>query len=183
MNRREILLAAVSVAAIGAGAGSAVWRARHGDGGSTGEPVSSAPTDGPDVWALSFVTLDGPALAMRGLRGKPLLINFWATWCVPCVTEMPLLDSFARTYSIAGWNVLALAVDSAEPVRRFIAEHSLRLPVALAGEEGLDLSRRLGNRAGGLPFSVAFNAAGSVVQRKLGALDAGVLETWAASTR
>ena len=183
MKRRAIVLATVSVAAIGAGAGSTVWRARHGDSVPTGGPDNSVSTGGPEVWALSFVTLDGAPLAMRGLRGKPLLINFWATWCVPCVTEMPLLDTFARTHAIAGWNVLALAVDSAEPVRRFIAEHSLRLPVALAGEEGLDLSRRLGNRAGGLPFSVAFNAAGTAVQRKLGAVDAGVLETWASSTR
>jgi thiol-disulfide isomerase/thioredoxin len=174
MRRRAIVLTAVSIAAIGAGAGSAVWRARHGDSVSSG---------GTDVWTLSFVTLDGPPLAMSGLRGKPLLINFWATWCVPCVTEMPLLDTFARTQAKAGWNVLALAVDSADPVRRFIADRSLRLPVALAGEEGLDLSRQLGNRAGGLPFSVAFNAAGTAVQRKLGAVDAGVLETWVATTR
>lgn len=173
MKRRAIVLTAVSVAAIGAGAGSAVWRARHGD---------RVAASGPDVWTLSFVTLDGPPLAMSGLRGKPLLINFWATWCVPCVTEMPLLDSFARTRAKAGWNVLALAVDSADPVRRFMADRSLRLPVALAGEEGLDLSRRLGNSAGGLPFSVAFNAAGTAVRRKLGAVDAGLLETWAATT-
>ncbi|MEO8523567.1 MAG: TlpA disulfide reductase family protein [Caldimonas sp.] len=174
MKRRPIVLGAVAIAAIGAGAGSAVWRTRHDD---------SAAAGGPDVWALSFVKLDGSLLAMSGLRGKPLLINFWATWCVPCVIEMPLLDDFARTQAKAGWNVLALAVDSVDPVRRFVTDRNLTLPVALAGEEGLDLSRRLGNKAGGLPFSVAFDAAGTAVQRKLGAVDGGVLATWASTPR
>jgi len=172
MRRRALVLGAVSVAAGAAGAGFAAWYRRRPEGDGSG---------GPDVWALSFATLEGPPLAMSGLRGRPLLLNFWATWCPPCVTEMPLLDAFARTQTKAGWQVLALAVDSADPVRRFTAERSLRLPVALAGEDGLDLARRLGNGAGGLPFSIAFDAAGTAAQRKLGAVDAHLLESWAAS--
>jgi thiol-disulfide isomerase/thioredoxin len=130
---------------------------------------------------MTFATLDGSSLAIGALRGRRLLINFWATWCPPCVTEMPLLDAFARNQAEAGWSVLALAVDGAEPVRRFIAERSLKLPVALAGDDGLDLSRRLGNVAGGLPFSVAFDRQGAPVQRKLGAVDAPLLQAWAAA--
>ncbi len=173
MKRRTVVLGAVSTAAVATGIGTALWRARRDDSGRG---------EAPDVWALSFVTLDGPPLAMRGLRGKRLLVNFWATWCPPCVTEMPLLDSFARSQSGAGWSVLALAVDGAEPVRRFIAERGLKLPVALAGEDGLDLSRRLGNSAGGLPFSVAFDLGGAAAQRKLGVLDADLLRSWVATT-
>ena len=173
MKRRTLVLGTVSAAAATIGAGTALWRARRNDG---------SPSEAPNVWAMSFVTLDGPPLAMRGLRGKRLLINFWATWCPPCVTEMPLLDSFARDQSDAGWNVLALAVDSAEAVRRFIAERGLHLPVALAGDDGLDLSRRLGNGAGGLPFSVAFDPGGAMAQRKLGAVDADLLRKWVATT-
>lgn len=173
MRRRVVVLGAVSVAALAAGAGTAVWRGRSG---------GVVPAAAPDFWDLSFATLDGPALVMRGLRGKRLLVNFWATWCPPCVTEMPLLDDFARSHAEAGWSVLALAVDAAEPVRRFIADRALRLPVALAGEDGLDLSRRLGNSAGGLPFSVAFDRGGAAVERKLGAIDAELLQRWAATT-
>jgi thiol-disulfide isomerase/thioredoxin len=172
MKRRALVLGAVAVAAIAAGTGVAVWRARRAEG--------SAPS-GADVWDLSFVTIDGPPLAMSTLRGRPLLLNFWATWCVPCVTEMPILDAFARAQSTAGWNVLALAIDSADPVRRFTAERGLRLPVALAGEDGLDLARRLGNTVGGLPFTVAFDTQGAPKKRKFGAVDKRLLDTWAAS--
>ena len=174
MKRRALVLGAVSVAAAAAGVGFAGWHRRRHEDGRTG---------GPEVWALSFATLEGPPLAMSGLHGRPLLLNFWATWCPPCVTEMPLLDAFAKTQAKAGWNVLALAVDSADPVRRFIAERGLRLPIALAGEDGLELARRLGNGAGGLPFSIAFDTGGTATERKLGAVDARLLESWAASVR
>lgn len=172
MKRRALVLGAASLGAVAAGAGTAWWRARRGD-------RIAGPAD---IWGLSFATLDGPPLAMSTLRGKPLLLNFWATWCVPCVIEMPILDAFSRARD-KDCNVLALAIDAAAPVRRFIAERALRLPVALAGDVGVDLVRQLGNIAGGLPFSVLFDAAGSPVQRKLGAVDAPLLDAWAASTR
>ena len=75
-------------------------------------------------------------IAIAGWRGRPLLLNFWATWCGPCVVEMPLLDRFAREQAAGGWRVLALAVDQADPVRRFVAERTLRLPVAMPAASG-----------------------------------------------
>ncbi|MDQ2733423.1 MAG: TlpA family protein disulfide reductase, partial [Pseudomonadota bacterium] len=131
-----------------------------------------------DIWSLSFLSVDGVSVPMAGLRGKALLVNFWATWCAPCATEMPLLDAFARSAPSRGWNVLALAIDSADLVRRFLSERALSLPVALAGADGLDLSRSLGNSVGALPFTVVFDADGKVARRKLGALDAGLLAVW-----
>ena len=79
--------------------------------------------------------------------------------------------------------MLALAVDQPDPVRRFIAERTLKLPVAIAGAIGLDLSRHLGNVNGGLPFTAAFDSTGAAVQRRLGAVSAELLAGWKASTR
>ena len=164
MNRRSVF-GVLSIAAAGAGVVLALWQQRR-------------PGDGtPELWAARFATPEGGTLAMNSLRGKPLLLNFWATWCPPCVTEMPLLDAFASARS--DWNVLALAVDAPDSVRRFMSERGLRLPVAIAPDTGLELGHRLGNTAGGLPFSIAFGASGQVARRKLGALDERLLEEWA----
>jgi len=170
VRRRTWVLGAAAAAGVLGGAGYAAWRQRPG-------PEASAAAAAAGVWSLSFERLDGTALAMRSLRGKPLLLNFWATWCAPCITELPLLDAFSREHS-ERWQVLGLAVDRPDPVRRFAAERALRLPLALAGMDGLELCRDLGNQAAALPFSVAFDSRGRVAQRKLGELDAALLREW-----
>jgi len=176
VNRRLVVLAGAGLAAAAIGAGTALRRARD-EAQDAQSPVSI------DVWTLDFESLEGAPIKMAGWRGRPLLLNFWATWCAPCVVEMPLLDRFAREQRSRGWNVLALAVDQHDPVRRFIAERNLRLPVAIAGAIGLDLSRHLGNVGGGLPFTAAFNSRGTVTERRLGTVSAELLSGWVASVR
>lgn len=176
MNRRLVVLAGAGLAAAAIGAGTALRRARD-EAQDAQSPVSI------DVWTLDFESLEGAPIKMAGWRGRPLLLNFWATWCAPCVVEMPLLDRFAREQRSRGWQVLALAVDQPDPVRRFIAERNLRLPVAIAGAIGLDLSRHLGNVGGGLPFTAAFNSRGTVTERRLGTVSAELLSGWVASVR
>ena len=176
MNRRLVVLVGAGLAAAAIGAGTALRRARD-EAQHAQSPVSI------DVWTLDFESLEGAPIKMAGWRGRPLLLNFWATWCAPCVVEMPLLDRFAREQRSRGWQVLALAVDQPDPVRRFIAERNLRLPVAIAGAIGLDLSRHLGNVGGGLPFTAAFNSRGTVTERRLGTVSAELLSGWVASVR
>ena len=175
MKRRQLVVGAAAAVGLAAGVSTALRRPEP-------TPALADAPSAQDIWSLSFSGVDGAPIAMARLRGHPLLVNFWATWCAPCATEMPLLDTFARTAASRGWNVIALAVDSADPVRRFIAERALSLRIALAGADGLDLSRSLGNSVGALPFTVVFNADGSIAQRKLGALDARLLESWSASS-
>ena len=176
MNRRLVVLAGAGLAAAAIGAGTALRRARD-EAQDAQSPVSI------DVWTLDFESLEGAPIKMAGWRGRPLLLNFWATWCAPCVVEMPLLDRFAQEQRPRGWQVLALAVDQPDPVRRFIAERNLRLPVAIAGAIGLDLSRHLGNVGGGLPFTAAFDSRGTVTERRLGTVSAELLSGWVASVR
>ena len=106
------------------------------------------------------------------------MINFWATWCPPCIEEFPLLDAFYRENSLNGWQVLGLAIDKPSAVVDFLARHPVRFPVAMAGLEGMALSKALGNDHGSLPFSVALGADGTVRNRKIGKVSSQDLTLW-----
>ncbi|MBP7566476.1 MAG: TlpA family protein disulfide reductase [Burkholderiaceae bacterium] len=160
-DRRRWLYVGVGAAAAAAGAVGA-WRKYQP------HAVADSALDG--LWAMSFDTPSGGQLAMASLRGKPLLVNFWATWCPPCVEELPLLDRFHTEHSARGWQVVGLAIDQPSAVRSYLARLPLRFPVGLAGLEGTALGRSLGNETGGLPFSVVISPAGAVIERKMGQL-------------
>ncbi len=130
---------------------------------------------------MRFETPQGGYLAMAGLRGRPLLLNFWATWCPPCVSELALLDRFHREQQARGWQVVGLAIDNLVPVRAFLQKRPLDFQIGLAGVAGIDLGRTLGNLAGALPFTVVFNRHGDAVHRKLGVIQAEDLQSWVRS--
>lgn len=131
------------------------------------------------LWALSFDTPDGQAQPMSKFRGKPLLLNFWATWCPPCVEELPLLDAFYQEHKAKGWQVLGLAVDQPSAVRKWLQAKPLGFAVGMAGLEGTELSKSLGNLAGSLPFTAVFSASGALLHRKTGQVSKGDLAQWA----
>jgi thiol-disulfide isomerase/thioredoxin len=133
-------------------------------------------------WTMRFPTPDGGEIAAASLRGQPLLLNFWGTWCPPCIQEMPELDRFAREHKSLGWRVLGLAVDNPKAVRDFLARSPVSYTIGLAGFEGSELTRKLGNTQSGLPFTVAFDKAGAVTHRKAGATTLQELQGWAKPT-
>jgi thiol-disulfide isomerase/thioredoxin len=169
-NRRRWLGAAVAVAAAAGGVGAYFVQRRADD------PVAAA-SDA--LWSLGFDTPQGSRLAMQSLRGRPLVLNFWATWCPPCVREMPALDRFYADHKSRGWQVLGVAADNAAAVRDFLARSPVTFPIALAGFEGVEWSRRLGNLGGGLPFTLVFASSGQVAQRHMGESTYEQLAAWA----
>jgi len=130
-------------------------------------------------WASRFEGPDGSLVEPARWRGQPLLVNFWATWCPPCVEELPLLNAFQREQAGRGWQVLGLAVDQPAAVRQFLQRLPLAFPVGMAGLAGAELSRTLGNAGGGLPYSLLWSRRGSVLERKLGQLSPSDLARWA----
>jgi peroxiredoxin len=92
---------------------------------------------------------------------------------------MPDLDRFARQFAAQGWQVVGLAVDNPKAVREFLDRSPVSYTIGLAGFEGAGLTRALGNSQGGLPFTVAFNRRGEVVQKKAGQTHFEELVAWA----
>lgn len=160
-KRRRWLLGAAGLGAAAVGAGLAWQR----------QPPAPAPLSqaAGEFWGARFERPEGGELITAELRGRPLLLNFWATWCSPCVKELPELAEFQREFKSQGWQVLGLAVDAPTPVREFLKKLPLDFALGMAGLTGTDLARKLGNTQGGLPFSVAFGASGEPIWRKLGA--------------
>lgn len=122
------------------------------------------------LWPLQLEGLNGLGINLKDFQGKPLVLNFWATWCPPCLEELPLLNRFYTEHAAKSWQVLGIAIDKGDAVRRFVEKMPLSFPIALAGAHGIGLSREMGNATGGLPFTVVVNASGQVVHRKMGIL-------------
>jgi thiol-disulfide isomerase/thioredoxin len=166
---RRTVVGAVGVLALAAGVTAAWMQLKK-------EAAQAVTASVPDFWNLKWATPQGSELAMNSLAGRPLLINFWATWCPPCVEELPLINTFYQENKANGWQVLGLAVDKVGQVNAFLDKTPLAFPVGMAGFGGTDLSRTLGNLTGALPFTVAMDAQGNVLLRKMGQVTATELQ-------
>jgi thiol-disulfide isomerase/thioredoxin len=167
-SRRNLILGVGAAAAV-AGVGMALRRFEP-------KPVTATATH--PVWAQQFETPSGEGLGLANFQGKPLLLNFWATWCPPCVDELPMIDAFWRENSANGHQVVALAIDQPSAVRRFLSRQPLGFPIGMAGLGGTELAKLLGNAAGGLPFTVFFKADSSIWRQKMGQLTPDDLSQW-----
>jgi peroxiredoxin len=165
--RRRMLLALVGVGAAALGAALAWRRLAPAEGVST-EPL----------FAARFADADGTMQPLAQWRGRWLVVNFWATWCPPCVSEMPDLQAVRSAFLARGVEVIGIGIDNADNVRDFRGKLGLTLPLLVAGVGGSDLNRALGNRAGVLPFTALVSPAGRVERSHLGQLSRQELTSW-----
>jgi thiol-disulfide isomerase/thioredoxin len=164
-------VAAAAAAPAGATATPAV--SATGSPGSSGgsdqgaEPATRPiPTTLPDV---RVPDLTGKPRSLRDFLGRPLIVNFWATWCQPCRREMPLLQQLQQQYRAEGLQVLGVAVDSRAAVEQYLHTRPVDYPI-LAGEtEATEAMDRFG-AVPALPFSIFADAQGRIVVVKLGEL-------------
>ena len=139
------------------------------------DSASAAP-----FFAAAVVDTDNKPVALDALRGKPLVINFWARWCGPCRKEIPDLVEMHAKYKGKGVVIVGLAVedaDSREAVRDFAKAYDVDYRILLAGVgKGVELMKALGNDKAGLPFTVIVDRNGKVAAKKLGAMSKAEME-------
>jgi len=121
--------------------------------------------------AMEFRDLADRPISIAGTKGKVVVVNFWATWCDPCRTEVPDLVRAQARFEAAGVRILGVAVhDSPERVRQFSAEFRVNYPLVLGGDDASRLLYRLGDPSGGIPHTIIFDRGGAVAATHLGIL-------------
>jgi thiol-disulfide isomerase/thioredoxin len=132
------------------------------------------------LFATSAIAVDNKPVALDSLRGKPLVVNFWARWCGPCRKEIPDLVEMHAKYKGKGLVIVGLAVEDTEhreAVRDFAKAYDVDYQVLLAGVgKGVELMKALGNDKSGLPFTVVIDRNGRIVTKKLGAMSKADME-------
>jgi len=174
MNRRQMLIiSGMSFGGLAAGLITASWIYR--DGTASDESVAA-------LMANPWMKPDNTPVNAAEWQNRVLVVNFWASWCPPCVEELPLIDAFWRAHKGQGHQVVALAIDQPSAVKRFLARQALGFPIGMAGLDGTELSKSLGNAAGGLPFTVFFKANGDIWRQKIGQITQDDLAQWVAAS-
>jgi thiol-disulfide isomerase/thioredoxin len=131
-------------------------------------PAAKVPTVVPDV---KLPDLDGKIHSLQEGVGHPRILNFWATWCEPCLREIPLLNTLQATHAGEGLQVIGIAMDLRDAVAKFMKQTPLRYRVLVGEEEGLEAAQKFG-MGFGLPFSVFADGENRIVTVKLGELHA-----------
>lgn len=109
-------------------------------------------------------------------QGKVLVINFWATWCKPCLEEMPMLIKVQKKYASNGIQIVGIALDSAAKVQEFAKMLGVDYPLVIGSLETIEVTRKIGNATGGLPYTVVLNRAGKIVKTRLGGISEAELD-------
>ena len=139
---------------------------------------ATAPLDEPLPPGLKFTGLDGKTHPIEEWRGKLLLVNFWATWCSPCMHEIPELVKAQQRYGGRGLQIIGPAVDDADTVRGQLGSLGLDYPVMVGSVDDLTLTMEtLGNQVGALPFSLLISPQGHIIGRYLGELNLSDLDS------
>ncbi|MBP6019903.1 MAG: TlpA family protein disulfide reductase [Burkholderiaceae bacterium] len=155
MRRRDFLV--VTALATGLGASG------------MGMPALASALAPDPFYGHEFPDSTGQQKSLTDYLGQPLVLNFWATWCPPCVKEMPDLQELHEKYP--NIHIVGLAVDTASNVLKFGDKVSVSYPLLVAGHGGISLMRDLGNKTGGLPYTVIFDAQGRLAHRILGQIN------------
>lgn len=126
---------------------------------------------------FSLPDSDGQVRSISEWDGKLLLVNFWATWCPPCLHEIPVFIELQARYADRGVQFLGIAIDEAENVNAFAEQAGLNYPTLIGQLDAIEITKAFGNRTGGLPFTVVIAPDGEIIARHTGAMSRSQAES------
>jgi len=160
MNRRQFFFGGnIAIIAATAGALLANWQTR----------ISSASAEAVKaLFEREWFSPDQKPISTADWKNKVLVVNFWASWCPPCIEEMPALDKVQSEYDPKKMLIVGIGIDSPSNIRQFIETTIISYPIVLGGLGGNEINKMLGNPSGALPFTVVINPKGDIKGSKLG---------------
>lgn len=164
------------ILAVAAAAGLAGHLAQRATSPSTAAPSQVARKAGAPILELNLPDSTGQPQALSQWRGKVLVVNFWATWCPPCLREIPEFAAVSRRFADAPVQFVGIGIDQPDNVRRFAEENKVPYPLLSAPLQTLTLTSTLGNTSQALPFTAIFDRHGELDFVKLGTLNEAELE-------
>lgn len=164
MNKKTMITVLVAVIALAAG-----WLAQRAMRAPVEVAESVKPLD------FSFPDTGDRMQSLSQWHGKILVINFWATWCAPCLKEIPEFVKLQAEYRDRGLQFIGIAIEDRQPVLDYLQRIDINYPVLIAGDAGINLARQLGNLINAVPFTVIVDPAGRIVYRQPGELSADKL--------
>jgi thiol-disulfide isomerase/thioredoxin len=160
MNRRQwLIIVVISLLALLGGTLTSQWISKTG---LASEPSIKA------FFANVWQSPDGKPVNSSEWQGKVLVVNFWASWCPPCVEEMPTLDLLQQEFLQQNVVFVGIGIDSPSNIREFLKSTPVSYPIVIGGMEGSSLSKQMGNTQGALPYTVIISAKGKSIYTKLG---------------
>ena len=159
MKTSTLVVLMILVVAAGAVTGLFTYRYMQGAAPAAGTPVTERRPD------FSLPDLEGNVRHASEWDGKVLMVNFWATWCPPCLREIPAFIELQSDLAEKGLQIVGIAIDTPEAVRDFVDPMGINYPILLGEQEGIALSQAYGNRLGALPYTIIVDRNGNIVSR------------------
>ena len=144
-------------------------------GGSIGSHQISDESDVTSLYATRLPDTSGVETSFPDVTGKVTVVNFWATWCTPCREEIPDFIKLQDEFRDRGVRFVGIAAEKPDKVPAFINEYGINYAILIGDAAAIELSRKLGDKAGGLPFTVVLDSAGKLAHRELGVVKPGKL--------
>lgn len=151
-------------------AGFATYHLAGGPGFLSGSSMLSDDADVASLFATRLPDVNGKETPLADIAGRVTIVNFWATWCTPCREEIPDFVRLQAEYADRGVRFVGIAAERVDKVPAFVREFGINYPILIGEFAAIELSRKLGDKAGALPYTIVLDADRKVVHRQLGVL-------------